>query len=96
MLAKTIILILSKISPSILSHYHSGHNAHSWDMPIGFINNEERNPLNFNQAEWQQAKRIQQDPRTIKEAFQNCGAMEDLQRDLGNNIKSEIHSELLN
>ncbi|MGL1921227.1 MAG: relaxase [Hyphomicrobiales bacterium] len=50
---------------------------HNWQMPIGFINNEERNPLNFNQAEWQQAKRIQQDPRTIKEAFQDCWTISD-------------------
>ena len=50
---------------------------HNWQMPIGFINSEEQNPLNFNQAEWQQAKRIQQDPRTIKEAFQDCWAISD-------------------
>lgn len=50
---------------------------HNWQMPIGFINSEERNPLNFNQSEWQQAKRIQQDPRTIKEAFQDCWTISD-------------------
>ena len=50
---------------------------HNWQMPIGFMNSEERNPLNFDQAEWQQAKRAQQDPRTIKEAFQDCWAISD-------------------
>ena len=46
-------------------------------MPRGLMNSIERNPLNFTQAEWQQAKRIKQDPRAIKEAFQNCWAISD-------------------
>ena len=50
---------------------------HGWQMPRGLVNSEERNPLNFTQAEWQQAKRIKQDPRAIKEAFQDCWAMSD-------------------
>ena len=50
---------------------------HSWQMPRGLMNSEERNPLNFTQAEWQQAKRIKQDPRAIKEAFQDCWAISD-------------------
>jgi MobA/VirD2-like, nuclease domain len=50
---------------------------HGWQMPHGLVNSEERNPLNFTQAEWQQAKRIKQDPRAIKEAFQDCWAISD-------------------
>lgn len=50
---------------------------HSWQMPRGLVNSEERNLLNFTQAEWQQAKRIKQDPRAIKEAFQDCWAISD-------------------
>ncbi len=50
---------------------------HDWQMPRGLVNSEERNPLNFTQAEWQQAKRIKQDPRAIKEAFQDCWAISD-------------------
>ena len=50
---------------------------HGWQMPRGLVNSEERNPLNFTQAEWQQAKRIKQDPRAIKEAFQDCWAISD-------------------
>ncbi len=50
---------------------------HGWQMPRGLVNNKERNPLNFSQAEWQQAKRIKQDPRAIKEAFQDCWAISD-------------------
>ncbi|MEO0699909.1 MAG: relaxase/mobilization nuclease domain-containing protein, partial [Pseudomonadota bacterium] len=38
---------------------------HGWDMPKGLISREMRNPLNFNRAEWQQAKRQHQDPRLI-------------------------------
>ena len=50
---------------------------HGWQMPRGLVNTEERNPLNFTQAEWQQAKRIKQDPRAIKEAFQDSWAISD-------------------
>jgi len=49
----------------------------NWQMPRGLVNSEERNPLNFSQAEWQQAKRIKQDPRLIKQAFQDCWAISD-------------------
>ncbi len=50
---------------------------HGWQMPRGLVNSEERNPLNFTQAEWQQAKRAKQDPRIIKELFQDCWAISD-------------------
>jgi len=50
---------------------------HGWQMPRGLVNSEERNPLNFTQEEWQQARRVKQDPRTIKEAFQDCWAISD-------------------
>lgn len=50
---------------------------HSWTMPRGLVNSEERNPLNFSREEWQQAKRIQRDPRSIKTIFQDCWAVSD-------------------
>ncbi len=50
---------------------------HGWQMPRGLVNSIERNPLNFTQAEWQQAKRIKQDPRMIKQTFQDCWAISD-------------------
>jgi len=50
---------------------------HGWQMPRGLVNSKECNPLNFTQAEWQQAKRIKQDPRLIKQAFQDCWAISD-------------------
>ena len=50
-----------------------------WQMPRGLMNNSEHNPLNFTMAEWQQAKRTKQDPRDIKEAFQDAWSMSDTQ-----------------
>ena len=50
---------------------------HGWKMPQGLVNSNERNPPNFTQAEWQQAKRIKHDPHIIKQAFQDCWAMSD-------------------
>lgn len=50
---------------------------HGWKMPRGLMNSKECDPLNFTQAEWQQAKRAKQDPRAIKQAFQDCWAISD-------------------
>ncbi len=50
---------------------------HGWKMPRGLVNSKECDPLNFTQAEWQQAKRAKQDPRAIKQAFQDCWAISD-------------------
>ena len=36
-----------------------------WKLPNGFIDNEKRNPLNFTRDQWQQAKRLNENPRTI-------------------------------
>jgi len=45
-----------------------------WDLPNGFKDREQRNPLNFTREQWQQAKRLQQDPRNIKTDFKECWA----------------------
>lgn len=50
---------------------------HGWKMPHGLMNSNERNPLNFTQEEWQQAKRIKCDPKMIKQTFQECWAVSD-------------------
>lgn len=42
---------------------------HEWEMPQGLVNNALRNPLNFTRIEWQQARRMQHDPRIIKAMF---------------------------
>ena len=50
---------------------------YGWQMPRGLLNKEERNPLNFTLAEWQQAKRLKEDPKVIKKLFQDCWAVSD-------------------
>ncbi|SMC78111.1 relaxase/mobilization nuclease domain-containing protein [Rhizobium sp. RU36D] len=50
---------------------------HGWKMPEGMIDPALRNPLNFDRKEWFQAKRTGQDPRSIKQLFQQCWASSD-------------------
>lgn len=50
---------------------------HGWKMPLGLVISQDRNPLNFSRAEWQQAKRVNRDPRAIKAVFQDCWAISD-------------------
>lgn len=42
---------------------------HGWDLPDGFKENGWRDPLSFDLAQWQQAKRLDLDPREIKQVF---------------------------
>lgn len=42
------------------------HVEQNWDLPRGFINSRERDPRNFDLAEWQQAKRIGRDMSQLK------------------------------
>lgn len=50
---------------------------HGWKMPMGLIDSSQRDPLNFNLAEWQQAKREGHDPRALKALLQECWAASD-------------------
>ncbi|WP_282604467.1 relaxase/mobilization nuclease domain-containing protein [Pelagibius sp. Alg239-R121] len=50
---------------------------HGWRLPKGLRDRTKRNPLNFTQAEWQQAKRTKQDPRALKLTFMDCWAVSD-------------------
>ena len=43
-----------------------------WKLPNGFINREQRNPLNFSRDQWRQAKRLNENPRTIKITLKEC------------------------
>lgn len=45
---------------------------HGWALPEGHRTNGWKNPLNFSLAEWQQAKRLDLDPREIKQAFREA------------------------
>lgn len=53
------------------------HHEFGIEMPRGLANKGARDPLNFTHAEWQQAKRRGEDPRTIKEVVQECWAASD-------------------
>ncbi|MES2662098.1 MAG: relaxase [Pseudomonadota bacterium] len=48
---------------------------HGWNLPPGFINREQRNPLNFSREQWQQAKRLGDSPETIKTILKECWAV---------------------
>ncbi len=50
---------------------------YGWQMPRGFLNKEDRNPLNYTLAEWQQAKRLDADPKILKQHFQDCWMVSD-------------------
>lgn len=53
---------------------------HGWALPAGYKENSWKNPLNFTLAEWQQAKRIDLDPREIKQVFQQAWERSDGQQ----------------
>lgn len=61
---------------------------HGWDIPSGMVKSEERDPRNFTLAQWQQAKRIGKDPKTIKQDFQDCWAMSDNRASFEHALKS--------
>ena len=48
-----------------------------WKMPRGLMNSKERDPRNFNLAEWQQAKRHGLHARNLKEMMAECWAASD-------------------
>lgn len=48
-----------------------------WTMPKGFVDPAQKNPLNFTLEEWQQAKRMNADPKEIKKTLQDCWAISD-------------------
>ncbi|MEW8626274.1 MAG: relaxase/mobilization nuclease domain-containing protein [Candidatus Thiodiazotropha sp.] len=50
---------------------------YGWKLPQGFIDKEKRNPLNFTREEWQQAKRLGDDPKVIKAALKECWSISD-------------------
>jgi hypothetical protein len=45
---------------------------HGWEIPRGLTHSADRNPLNFTRGEWEQAKRLGQDPRWTKQVVQQC------------------------
>ena len=43
-----------------------------WTLPKGFIKGHHKDPATFTREEWQQAKRVKQDAKTLKALFQDC------------------------
>jgi hypothetical protein len=43
-----------------------------WEMPCGLMDRAGRDPTNFTRGEWEQAKRLGQDPRWAKTIVQDC------------------------
>ncbi|NVD26814.1 relaxase/mobilization nuclease domain-containing protein [Parasphingorhabdus flavimaris] len=60
---------------------------HGWDMPKGFLQPLFRDPKNFTLAEWQQAKRIGENPRELKAIFQSCWKQSDNLKSLANSLQ---------
>jgi hypothetical protein len=60
---------------------------HGWRMPNGLAKSGARDPINFNLAEWQQAKRAASDPKTIKLAFMEAWAVSDSKASLVQALK---------
>lgn len=50
---------------------------HNWKLPKGFIDKEQKSPLNYSRAEWQKAKRTRQNPKHIKMTLQECWNVSD-------------------
>ena len=71
---------IDKMKAINLSHYKRKLNdiskqlflEHGWHLPDGFLDKEKRDPLNYQQAEFQQSKRARRDPKELKSLFQRC------------------------
>ena len=48
-----------------------------WKPPAGLIERSQSNPLNFTRAQWEHAKRLDDDPRLIKATLKECWAVSD-------------------
>ncbi len=46
--------------------------AYGWDLPPGHQDRKLTNPLNYSLAEWQQARRLDLDPKQIKATLREC------------------------
>lgn len=51
------------------------HLEQEWKLPTGLIERGQSNPLNFTRAQWEHAKRLDDDPRLIKAALKDCWAV---------------------
>ncbi len=49
----------------------------NWKMPQGLIDREKCNPLNFTREQWQQSKRVGDNPQITKQTLKECWAASD-------------------
>lgn len=76
---------IDKMKAVNMSHDHRKLNSlskslyleHGWDMPKGFRDKNQKNPLNYTRGEWQQAARIGRRPSDIKKEMQECWGISD-------------------
>lgn len=61
---------------------------HGWTVPRGILEPGERNPANFTLAEWQQAKRLGEDPRWLKQVVQACWRSSDNEKSFTHALES--------
>ena len=60
---------------------------YGWVSPEGLRSHSGKNPLNFTLEEWQQAKRLDLDPREIKQVFRDAWERSDNLKSLGNALE---------
>lgn len=60
-----------------------------WDMPRGLEDFTDRDPLNYSQAEAQQAKRVKRDTRALKAMFQKCWSGSDSRAAFAHALKEQ-------
>ncbi|MGS4884963.1 AAA family ATPase [Roseibium sp. MB-4] len=60
---------------------------HGWEMPEGFRDAAQRDPLNYSNIEALQAKRINKDPKVIKQTFRQCWEASDSRAAFANALK---------
>ncbi len=62
---------------------------HGWEMPEGFRDKADRDPLNFSRQEAGQAKRLKHDPKALKAMFQRCWEISDSRAGFASALKEE-------
>jgi hypothetical protein len=62
---------------------------YGWKLPEGHIDKKQRNPLNFTRKQWQQAKRLNEDPKLIKQRLKECWAISDSKKALSGALEQQ-------
>lgn len=62
---------------------------HEWDIPEGFQDKADRDPLNYGRQEAGQAKRLNRDPKTLKALFRQCWEASDSREGFASALKEQ-------